>query len=183
MKLKTSDLVILEYFFENPYEEVYLRELSRKIKLSVFTVKNTIDKLVSEGILIEETKGKMRYVKVNLENIFFKFLKISFNIKKIMDSKIIQHLVENIPALASVILFGSVAKGEDDKKSDIDLLIIGQKPKIINLSKFESLLKREIKPIIMKWSDWKEKSKKDKAFYLDVITSGIVLYGNLPVVE
>jgi len=183
MELKTSDLKVLEYFFENSYEQIYLRELSRKTKLSVFTVKKTVDKLVHEGILIEEVKGKMRYVKVNQENLFFRFLKISFNIKKILDSGTVEYLKENIPALSSIVLFGSVARGEDDKKSDIDLLIIGQKPKRINLLKFERVLKRDINPIILKWPEWKRKAEKDKAFYIEIITSGIALYGNLPVIE
>lgn len=103
----------IEYFFENPYEEIYLRELSRKTKLSTFTIKKSIDTLINEKVLIEGKKGNMRYVKVDLENIFFKFLKISFNLKKILDSGIVPYLVENVPAVTSIILFGSVAKDED----------------------------------------------------------------------
>jgi predicted nucleotidyltransferase len=133
-------------------------------------------------MLLEKREGNMRYVKANIENQFLKHLKIAFSIKKIMDSGIVSYLNENIPVVSSIILFGSIAKGEDDEKSDIDLLVIGQK-KIVDLSKFEEKLGKDINLTCMKWSEWRKHAEEDKAFYREIITDGIVLYGSMPVIE
>ncbi len=182
MEFDTTFWKVLKYLFEKPYEEIHLRELSRKTKVSVFTVKNIIDQLSLEEIIEEKRVGNMRYIKANMNNYFFKHLKIAFSIKKILDSDIIEFLKENIPAASSIVLYGSTAKGEDDIKSDIDLLIIGQKKKI-NISGFENKLKRQINLLTLRWSEWREHTNKDKAFYKEIITDGITLFGNLPVIE
>ncbi|MBI2110194.1 hypothetical protein HYT51_00230, partial [Candidatus Woesearchaeota archaeon] len=70
----------------------------------------------------------------------------------------------------------------DDKKSDIDLLIIG-KNKYLNLEKFTDKINKEITSHIFSWSEWNENAKKNKAYYLDVITYGIPIYGELPIVR
>jgi len=174
---------MLTFFFNNPYTETHLREISRITQVSIFSVKMSVDYLVSLNLLMERKVGRMRYVKPNMDNLFFKYLKISFSIKKIIESALIEHLLQNIPGIFSIVLFGSVAKGEDDKNSDLDLLIIGQRTKKLNFTKFENKIGRKIKPIVMKWSEWKKESKKNKPFYLEVITAGIPLHGSLPVTE
>jgi len=182
MEFDTPLWRILNHFFDYPYEEIHLRELSRKTDVSIYSVKHIVDELVKKNILTEKKQGNMRYIKANIENQFLRYLKIAFSIKKIIESGIISYLNENISAISSIILFGSVAKGEDDKKSDIDILAIGQR-KTINLSKYEEKLGKDINIICMKWSEWREHAKEDKAFYKEVTTGGIVLYGNMPVIE
>jgi len=109
-------------------------------------------------------------------------LKIAFSIKKIEESGLIEYLIKNVPAIHSIILFGSMARGEDDENSDVDLLVIGQRKKL-DLSKFEKKVGREIRAIVMRWGEWRIKAKEDKAFYIEITTNGIVLYGNMPVIE
>ena len=129
MEFDTTFWKVLKHFFDRPYEEIHLRELSRKTKVSVYTVKNVIDQLSKENIIEERRNGNMRYIKANMNNHFFRYLKIAFSLKKIIDSNITIYLKENIPAVSSIMLYGSTAKGEDDSKSDLDILIIGQRKK------------------------------------------------------
>lgn len=182
MEFDTSFWTVLKHFFDNPYEEIHLRELSRKTKVSVYTVKTIIDQLVKENITHERRNGNMRYTKANMNNFFFRYLKIAFSLKKILDSNIVMYLKENIPAVSSIMLYGSTAKGEDDNSSDVDILVIGQRKKI-DITRFEKKLGRKINLLSMKWSTWREHTNKDKAFYREVVTNGIVIYGSLPVVE
>jgi len=182
MKFDTTLWKVLHYFFNHPYDEIYLRELAKKANVSVFSAKKAIDELIKEKILIEIKRGKMRYVKANTSNLFFRHLKIAFSIKKIEESGLIEYLIKNVPAIHSIILFGSMARGEDDENSDVDLLVIGQRKKL-DLSKFEKKVGREIRAIIMRWGEWRIKAKEDKAFYIEITTNGIVLYGNMPVIE
>ncbi len=182
MEFDTPFWKIIKYFFGNPYEEIHLRKLSKKTKVSTFSTKQIIDYLVKEKIVLEKREGNMRYIKANMKNLFFRHLKIAFKIKELTDTGLIEYIKINIPAISSIILFGSTARGEDDSKSDIDLLIIGQR-KRLDVSSFERKLGRKINLIIMKWSEWREKTREDKAFYREIMTKGIPLYGEFPVIE
>ena len=182
MIFNTVSMKLMQYFFDNPYEQTHLRELSRKTNTSIFSTKKNIDKLIKQNILIEKRQGNQRLVKPNIENQFFKHLKIAYSLKKIQDSQVLEFLEKNIPAISSITLYGSTAQGKDDEKSDIDLLIIGQKTKI-DISKFEKKINKEINLLIMKWSEWRTHANQDKPFYREIIKDGIALVGDIPVIE
>lgn len=174
-------LRVLKYFIDNPYGEVYLRELAKKTKLSPFAVKKYADLLLKQNLILEERKANLRYFKANIGSLYFRHLKISFNIDLLLKSGLVEYLQDNIANVSSIVLFGSMAKGEDDEKSDVDILIIG-KEKHLDLRKYEEKIEREITTHTFLWSDWNKKSKEDKAFYLEIIANGICLYGEKPVV-
>jgi len=182
MLFNKSSKKIIQFFFNEPYESIHLRELSRKTKTSIYSTKKIIDYLLNQEILSEKRQGNQRIVKPNMENIFFKQLKITFSIKKIQESDLLDHLKKKIPAISSVILYGSTAKGTDNQKSDIDLLVIGQKTRL-DISQYEKKLDKQINIIVMKWSEWRIHAEKDKAFYREIIKDGIALYGEIPVIE
>ena len=117
-----------------------------------------------------------------MENQFFKQLKIAFSVKKIQDSDIVKFLEEKIPAISSITLYGSTSQGKDDNKSDIDLLIIGQKTRI-DLSAYEKKINKEINLLTMKWSEWRTHANQNKSFYREIIKDGVALLGEKPVIE
>jgi predicted nucleotidyltransferase len=98
------------------------------------------------------------------------------------DKELIEKFVENIkniPKLKCIILFGSMVREEDDKRSDIDLLLIFdcEKPKSY-LSEIISIITklkphREIKPTITNLYDF------DEEFLETVIREGKVLWGKI----
>lgn len=99
------------------------------------------------------------------------------------------YLVENIPGISNIILFGSVARGKYDGKSDIDIFVdirLFSKKKereiIQALDRFKETelfgkwrlkgVKAEIVPVIgnLKADEW-------KSLYLSICSEGIALYG------
>ncbi len=174
-------LKVFRFFMDNPYHQVYLRQLAKKTGLSPFAVKKYADLLVKEGLILEEKKANLRYFKANMSSLFFRHLKIAFNLRTLFKSSLTDFLKQGLSNISSIVLFGSMAKGENDEKSDIDILIIG-KEKHLDLEKFEEKLGKDISVHIFSWSEWNKKAKTDKAFYLDIISSGIALYGEKPVV-
>jgi len=174
---------VLIFFLGNPYTEVYLRELSRLLKLSPYTVSNILNILLENNLITRRRAANLIYFKANTKNLFYKHLKIAFNVKEISDSGLIDYITKNFTAISSIVLYGSVAKGEDSSDSDLDLLVIGQKPKRLALDEFEKKLGRDISIISFKWSEWRKNAKTNKAFYLEIISDGNPLYGYLPVVK
>jgi len=172
----------VEFFLSNPYKEIYLRESAKRLKISPFAAKKYADILIGEELIIDEKRANLRYLKANMHNLFYRHLKISYNIRQLLKSGLVRFIADKIPNLTSITLFGSFAKGENDDKSDIDLAIIGKK-KYLDLGKFEERLKREITSHFFSWSEWNEKAKKDNPFYYEVINYGISLYGEIPIVK
>ncbi len=83
--------------------------------------------------------------------------------------------------MSSIVLFGSFAKGENDKASDVDILTISlskSKP----TAELAMLLGRDANLVNFTPAQWSNQAKNNKAFYLDVITDGVLLYGTKPVV-
>ena len=182
MKERYNLLILkaLEFFIENPYEEIYLREFSRKLEISPNTAQRFLDLFLKEDFVKEEKKANLRIFKANLDSLVFKYIKKINSIKKIRDSGLIDDLRGRF---SSVILFGSVAKGLDESKSDIDLVCIGDIDiKKINLYDFEKKLKKEINLHIFNRSKWKKQARENKAFYQDVIIDGINLIGEIPII-
>lgn len=175
-------LKVVKFFLENPYEEVYLRQLAKKLGLSTFAIKKYADLLVKENLVREERKANLRYFKANIGNLFFKYLKIAFSINIILKSGLIDFLKQNLANVSSIVLFGSIAKGEDDKNSDVDILIIG-KQKYLDLKRFEEKINKDITFHIFSWSEWNKKAKEDNAFYSEIILHGIPLYDESPLIK
>jgi predicted nucleotidyltransferase len=179
---KIIQLNVLQLFIKNPYERYYLREASRILDISPMTVKRALDLLVKERLLIrEEFKNQILY-KGNMESSAFKHLKVAYNVAWLEEKGIVDYLKENLAGLSSLVLYGSFAKGENDEKSDIDILAISSSGKKRDI-KLADMLGSETSLTVLKPAEWKEQAKKNKAFYIDIITEGIVLFGTRPVVE
>jgi len=175
-------LKVVKFFIEHPYEEIYLRQLAKKLKLSPFAVKKYTDFLITESIITEERKANLRYFKANSSNLFFKQMKIAYNVRLILQSRLIDFLKQEITTISSIVLYGSLAKGEDDTKSDIDILIIG-KEKRLNVEKYEEKIGKKITLQILSWSEWNKNARANSAFYYEVISNGKSLFGELPIVR
>lgn len=179
---KITQLKVLELFIKNPYERYYLREASRILDISTMTVKRALDLLVQDRLLVrEEFKTQILY-KANMASPAFKHLKTTYNLSWLEEKGIVAFLKERLPGLSSLVLYGSFAKGENDETSDIDLLAISPSAEKLDM-RLSELLGKETSLIVFTPSEWKEQAEKNKAFYIDVITEGIVLFGTRPVVE
>jgi len=172
-------LRILAVFLKEPYREFYLREVASHAKVSVSTVKAYLDSLVNDEFLSRSKRANLALFKANMENPTFKHFKIAYFLRHLRP--LIKHLKQKYEK-SSITLYGSCARGEDDKDSDIDLLIIGRAEKV-ELANFEKRYNRTITLLVYNYQDWEEKAKQDEAFYESIITDGLVIQGSLPVIK
>jgi predicted nucleotidyltransferase len=179
---KVTQLRVLGHFFDESDGEFYLRELGRLLDMSPMTVKRALDLLVGDGLVIrEERKDRIMY-RANVESQSFRFAKVTYNLAWLEEKGIVKWLAENVPGLSSAVLYGSFAKGENDRYSDLDLLLISE---VKRMAYTELRERTGLKVNVMNFSGakWDSQARVNRAFYLDVITEGIVLYGQRPVVE
>jgi len=178
---KIKQLSVLKLFLDHPHTSYYLRESARLLKMDPMTVKRALTLFVTDGILLKtEEKNQILY-KTNIDSPAFRYLKISYNLSWLQKKEVPDFLQHHMNTVTSILLFGSYAKGENDAESDVDILTISLS-KNIPVTELSKLLKRDVNLINFTPAQWSQQSKINKAFYLDVILDGIVLYGTKPVV-
>ncbi len=128
---------ILEIFMENPSRKIHLREVARLSNVSLTNVGNSLRLFVEEGMFEKQKVSNMTFFRPNLDNEtllkMFEFLELQrredFYGKNKKIARLLKKYTQTIVDLSngriqSVILFGSVARGEWTKDSDIDMLVI-----------------------------------------------------------
>ena len=165
-----NQTLILEIFFNHPDDSYYLRQISRFLNKKPGVFQRDINNLVKNGILESYYQGNNRFFKINksyplykdLKNIFFKTLGIKGELEKI---------VKSIKGIKSAFIYGSFAKGAEQKQSDIDLCIIGsidENVLIKKLTELEKRIDREINYILMTEKEYKTKLKNKDSFLQNI---------------
>ena len=139
------------------------------------SVSNYIKILQKEKLIIKrEEYGNFLWF-AQRENNFFKKYKIADKLISLEKSQLINKLDDKY-FYPTIILFGSSSLGEDIETSDIDLCIISENKKEIDLKKFEKKLNRNIQLFIFNKKDFQKLKEKSKELYSNII-NGIVLRG------
>lgn len=166
----SKNRVKLLNFFLFEGGESHIREISRKLKIPVSAVKREIDNLILIGILnINKSKitlnKKCNYLD-DLKNMFIKTDAIIYPIKEAMKKVNVDF----------IFIFGSFARGDYHKESDIDLMVIGNQ-RLFDIIKIlkpaEEKIKREINPVV--WNLKNLKEKKSTGFIRDIFKKGILI--------
>lgn len=182
MKNEDNPLVwkALEYFIQEPYKKIHLREFSRKLKISPNSASRFLDKFVKDRFVNEERVANLRYFIANIDSPTFRRIKQFYSINQIENSELIDKLRE---LCLNLVVFGSVGKGIDSSESDIDILIIGKDKKKIEdeIRKIQKKFNRELNPVIFNDVEWQKQKINNKAFYQDIISGGINLIGEIPI--
>ena len=156
----------LSVFFEDCYNELGVREYSRVRGISPPTASALLRELEKEGtLLLTEKKKKNMLYRANRENLLFIELSKAYWGQKLLP---LTKFLSEISNYESIILFGSLIKGEATTNSDIDIYLNCNFKEII-LEKFEKQLKRNIQLHFK--SELKNESLKKS------IQQGLLLYG------
>ena len=124
--MKKSNIEIIELFKKNLFLNKTIRELALLLKKDYPTVYNSVKELSNKEIIKIKVVGKSKVCELNLNRKSISILsyldlqealsKKLPNIERILDLK---ELLDDV-----VIVTGSYAKGKENPKSDIDLLLI-----------------------------------------------------------
>ncbi len=185
---------ILEVFMSDPSKEIHLREIARLSKASLNNVNDTMRHFVKDGLFKRREISNMSLFKPNLDNEdllkLFEYLELKRKKEFYSKNKSIARLVEKYTAnvielskrrIQLVVLFGSVARGEWAKDSDIDILAVSSNKDndvitILNKAKIDVSPLLEIHPISTTIEKFAEGLKKKTEFYYELWGDRIVLY-------
>jgi predicted nucleotidyltransferase len=168
---------VLKVFLFNPTEKFRLRELSRLAGIAPKSVMNYLEEFKNKKLITIEEKDKIKYYGAMMDNQKLKeYTKISI-LFELEECGLVDYLWNNYSPEA-IILYGGFSKGEVTKESDIDIFLLGVNvaDSKIDISRFETKLKREIQ--IMGEKTLKEIPSKE---FKNNLINGVMLRGYLKV--
>ena len=130
-KINNIQLETLSLFTKGYDKEYYIREVTRKLKVSPRTALITLAKLEKRGILESKTKGRIKFYSIRKSGLSREFMVLTEQYKKIRfleKNPLIREVLEKTDGFMKgiVIVFGTYAKGTQKGDSDLDLFIAGR---------------------------------------------------------
>jgi predicted nucleotidyltransferase len=126
---------IITVFLNNLGRSLYMREIERLSGLDIKTVSRELNVLLDNNVMDYEEKGKIKLynLKNTLETESIIIATEAYRTIKFMEKHQLRQLLE-LNKIIDFIIFGSYAKGDEKKDSDIDIVIFSKKnKKIIDL--------------------------------------------------
>ncbi len=185
---------ILRLFLKEPHTELHLREIARKSGVSRDNVDKSMRLFVQEQVFLRRETPKMVFFKPNIQNPLllkiFELLELEkreeFFDKNKRIARLIRKYTQDIINLSNkniqmAILFGSVARGEWSRGSDIDIIVVlSEKNKeligILDKAKIDVSPLLEIRAITTTIPQFIEGLKNETEFYKELWRDRIILY-------
>ena len=129
--MKPEDKIYKAYF-ESKKNSLYFNEIKELSKLSDSSLTNTLNKLTQNSVLTQEKTKSNTFYKIKDKKLFaLKFSEIAiqkFNNLNIGVKNPLKNFLKDLSKeIYTIVLFGSASRKEEQKESDIDLLIISNK--------------------------------------------------------
>jgi predicted nucleotidyltransferase len=170
--VKSSEQKILSLFAMNPDQQYYVREISRRLKVSLGAAHGALSFLEKSGILVSRSIGQTKLYRLEAHNPIIKEFLI-LNILLILEP-LTQALKGNS---RRVILFGSYSTGTFTSESDLDLVVVSEEKEKIR-DYIESFMRKtnlDIRPVIKSLVEWIKLEKEDPEF-INEVSLGITLW-------
>lgn len=163
---------ILEVLFLEPNKPWYRSELARKLGVRPSTIQRPLTGLVDAGVLDARPDGNRLYYEVNLQSPIYAELRGLV----VKTSGLVQVVADALGRLAEEIdlafIYGSVARGEENASSDVDLLLVGSiglAALALPLREARERLGREVNASVYAPAEFAKKARDKKHFVSRVL--------------
>lgn len=163
---------VLGLLLLHPERSYYLREIARLTATVPGTLKREMDKLLEVDLLTVKKVGNQNHYQANRECPIYEDLSNVLRKTSGLSDVLITALLPLSEKIQSAFVFGSVASGKVNAKSDIDLMLIGEVTYaeiVLILHPLQEQLGREINPKIYADKEWSKLVKDNGAFVHDVL--------------
>jgi predicted nucleotidyltransferase len=163
---------VLALLYGRADSSFYTKQILDAVKIGRGTVQRELKNLTDTGIIIREVQGRQVYYRANARCPIFDELKSIVRKTFGMADIIRQSLATNADKIRVAFIFGSVAKSTDDRRSDIDLMVVGKisfGDVVSLLTPAEQKLGREVNPVVYPIAEFKKKVREDHHFVKTVL--------------
>jgi predicted nucleotidyltransferase len=152
---------VLALIFGHPERSFYTSEIVRNIRSGTGAVERELSRLQRSGLVCVERIGNQKHYRANRQSPIFDELH-HLVLKTVGLADPLRRALEPYAQQITVaFVYGSVAKGADTARSDIDLMVIGENltyPDLYaRLQTAEAVLKRTVNPNFLSLEDWRHK--------------------------
>ena len=163
---------VLALLYRRADSSFYTKQILDAVKIGRGTVQRELKNLTDTGIIIREVEGRQVYYRANAQcpifNELMSIVRKTFGVADVIR----QSLVTVADKIRVAFIFGSIARSADDRKSDIDVMVVGAISfgDIVNLlSTAEEKLGREVNAVVYPIAEFKQKVRDDHHFVNTVL--------------
>ena len=173
-KTRQAVLVLL---FEQPDTRFYLREISRITGIAPSQLQNELNQLHQADLVCRENDGNRVIYQANTRHPIFGELQSIVAKTCGLPASIKAALLPLAADIQFAAIYGSLAKGSNNARSDVDLLIVGEASleKVISLiHPLEQKSGREISVRLYARKEFAERKAKDDRFLYGVLNGPLI---------
>jgi predicted nucleotidyltransferase len=159
---------VLGLIFAHPDRSFYTSEIIRIVHSGTGAVERELSRLQRSGLVSVKRIGNQKHYRANQEAPIFAELHGLVLKTMALQEPLKTALEPYADTIKTAFVYGSVAKGTDNARSDIDLMVIGDG---LNYSELYSALndvedrvRRKINPMFLSVDQWWRRSSKDGSF-------------------
>jgi predicted nucleotidyltransferase len=179
-----SQTRVLRWLFGQPERAYHLNELLRLTGLGSASLQRELRKLAEAGLVRSERVGNLRRFQANADSPVYGEL-VALTRKTLGVEPLMREALEPLaPKLEAAFIYGSVAKGTDTAKSDIDVMLVGKNlllAKVLEvMMPLEAQLGRKINPTVLTPAEFKRRRAQRDSFVNRVLAQPMLpLIGDL----
>jgi len=159
---------VLALIFGHPERSFYTSEIVRNVHSGTGAVERELSRLERSGLVSVQRIGNQKHYQANHDSPIFQELQ-SLVVKTVGLIEPIREMLEPYSdKIKTAFVYGSVAKGTDTARSDIDVMVIGNELSYMELyaalQKAESILHRQVSATFLSPEDWRRKASQNGSF-------------------
>lgn len=163
---------VLGLLLLHPDTTYHVRELARLTGTSAGTLHKELTKLTNGGVLRRQEVGnQVRYGADRDCPVFEELASILRKTSGLVDV-LVEALSSIEKSIALAFVFGSVARGEQQSNSDVDVMLVGSlgfADAVQVLHPVQATLQREINPVVYSLEEFRRRAASDDSFVREVL--------------
>ncbi len=167
-------LKVLALLFSRPEQSFYVREILRLLPAGQGAVQRELERLCEAGIIQRSRIGNQVHYKANRSCPIYEELK-AIVIKTAGVADVLHRALAPLrDQVEFAFIYGSMAAGDSDGGSDVDLMVVGDAgfgQIVAQIQEAQLKLDREVNPRVYKADEFREKIKSDNGFLKRVMGS------------
>jgi predicted nucleotidyltransferase len=167
----------------HPELALHVRELARVTGTHAGSLHRELAHLAEAGLLTRSKRGNQVLYQANLACPVFAELAGLFRKTGGLADVLRDALLPLAERIEVAVVFGSVARGEENTRSDIDVLVVGDAgfaEVVAALHPCQEVLEREINPAVYSAEEWQARVASRDAFAQDILSRPVLpLIGEL----
>jgi predicted nucleotidyltransferase len=154
---------VLALIYGHPQRSFYTSEIVRTVQSGSGAVERELSRLERSGLVSIERIGNQKHYRANRQSPIFEELRGLVSKTIGLAEPLRESLQPYAAAIKAAFVYGSVAKGTDTARSDIDLMVIGDELNYSDLytatQSAQDKLRRKVNPLFLSWKDWQRKAQ------------------------